>query len=559
MSTSLSAKEYPVNKVFSDDYAFSIPNVQRPYSWTEENTEVLLDDFLEFIKYSSTDDPSEMNPYFLGSIVLIKEESPDSQVLDGQQRITTLTILLAILKHLLPEKRDAIKGFLYEEGNSLMGTSDRYRLTLRDRDEEFFRKYIQADNGIDKLSADMQVDNDSQKQIVNNALLLHRRLQKISNEERNQLASFIIMKCYLVVVSTPDFESAYRIFSVLNDRGLDLAQSDILKAETIGKLPKNEQDQYNDMWEEAEEYLGRESFNELFSHIRMIYRKYKLRYTIIKEFREYVKPAEKPRDFIEKKLVPFSNAFSSIIEMDYKSANYADEINNKFFWLLKVDNRDWLPAAILYLSNNDDDSLNLLNFFKDLERLAMGMMILRYNINQRMERYRQLLIDIEDNNDLLQKESALQLTEEEKRLIIEQLNGDLYLQKKVRIPVLLKVDSILSDGQATYNYNRITVEHVLPQNPKENSQWTKWFPEQETRDKYVHKLGNLVLLSSQKNSQAKNFDFDRKKEKYFTSKKGVSSFVLTSQVLRETEWTENTLNTRQTKLIEKLIEHWRLK
>ncbi|MBS3678749.1 DUF262 domain-containing protein [Ornithinibacillus massiliensis] len=558
MTTSLLAKEYPIDKIFSNDYAFSIPNVQRPYSWTEENTEVLLDDLLEFIDNSSTNNINEMNPYFLGSVVLIKEDGPDSQVLDGQQRLTTLTILLAVLKHLLPEKANEIKGFLYEEGNSLRGTPDRFRLTLRDRDAEFFREYIQADGGIDKLSSEVKVENDSQQQIVKNTLLLIKRLSNISQEERTQLATFIIMKCYLVVVSTPDFDSAYRIFSVLNDRGLDLSHSDILKAEIIGKLPKKEQDKYNDMWENAEEYLGRETFNELFSHIRMIYRKYKLRSTIIKEFRDYVKPSEKPKEFIESKLVPFSNALKYILEMNYKSANFAEEINNQFFWLLKVDNSDWVPAAILYLSRNENEPKKLLNFFTNLERLAMGMMILRYNINQRIERYRNLLIEIEDDKNLFIYESSLQLTIEEKRLIVKQLDGDLYQMKKVRVPVLLKLDSLLSDGQASYNYERITVEHVLSQNPQEKSQWTVWFPNQETRDDYVHKIGNLVLLSRQKNSQAKNYEFDKKKEKYFSSKKGVSSFVLTSQVLNEKEWTEDTLKQRQDKLLSKLIEHWRL-
>jgi hypothetical protein len=559
-SVELKAAEYPIYKIFSDEYAFTIPNVQRPYSWTVENAEVLLDDLLDFIETYKISTIEQMNPYFLGSIVLIKEKGPESQVLDGQQRLTTLTILLAVLREWLPANiSEELKGFLYEKGNSLRGTSDRYRLTLRDRDAEFFREYIQKDDGIKKLIAGIVPENDSQEAILKNALMYYKRIEKLTEAERIDLARFIVTKCFLVVVSTPDFDSAYRIFSVLNDRGLDLSHADILKAEIIGKIPKHLQDTYNQKWEDAEEYLGRDEFNELFGHIRMIYRKQKLRTTIIKEFREYVPYSSNPVDFIERRLVPFSNAFKEIINASYEGSKITDEINNLFTWLQKIDNRDWLPAAILYLSKHRNDPDQLLKFFTDLERLAMGMMILRYNINERIERYRLLLTEIENDNDLFTKTSSLQLTDDEKNRIINQLNGDIYLIKKIRLPILLRLDSVLSDGQASYNYKTITVEHVLPQNPKEDSQWIKWFPSQEERQYYVHKLANLVLLSRQKNSQANNYEFEVKKQKYFSTSSGVSSFVLTTQVLQEKEWTPELLKKRQKKLLDTLIKTWRLK
>src|SRR3712207_1048229 len=93
----LSAQEQPLAKIFSDDFAFSIPGYQRPYAWTTEHAGELLDDLLDFM---GTDGESRgaLNPYFLGSIVLIKGLTPESEVVDGQQRLTTLTILLAVLR-----------------------------------------------------------------------------------------------------------------------------------------------------------------------------------------------------------------------------------------------------------------------------------------------------------------------------------------------------------------------------------------------------------------------------------------------------------------------------
>ena len=75
----------------------------------------------------------------------------------------------------------------------------------------------------------------------------------------------------------------------------------------------------------------------------------------------------------------------------------------------------------------------------------------------------------------------------------------------------------------------VTIEHVLPQNPAPNSAWTRWYPSSEERHRYVHQLGNLVLLSQRKNSSAQNYEFDLKKEKYF--KRGVTNYALTIQVL----------------------------
>ncbi|PID20207.1 hypothetical protein CSV61_15730 [Sporosarcina sp. P3] len=78
-------------------------------------------------------------------------------------------------------------------------------------------------------------------------------------------------------------------------------------------------------------------------------------------------------------------------------------------------------------------------------------------------------------------------------------------------------------------------------------------------EKYVHKLGNLVLLTRRKNAQASNFEFPKKKTSYFQSSKGVSTFAITSQVIQEDVWTPNIIEKRQQKLINLLVETWNLK
>ncbi len=106
-----------------------------------------------------------------------------------------------------------------------------------------------------------------------------------------------------------------------------------------------------------------------------------------------------------------------------------------------------------------------------------------------------------------------------------------------------------------YDFKLITVEHVLPRNPKQKSSWHRNFNESE-RDYWTHRLANLVLLNRAKNSEAQNYDYDVKKSKYFTGKNGVSVFALTSQVLNTPKWNPKVLDERQKALVAALVNEW---
>ena len=116
----------------------------------------------------------------------------------------------------------------------------------------------------------------------------------------------------------------------------------------------------------------------------------------------------------------------------------------------------------------------------------------------------------------------------------------------------------MSEGTATYDHGTVSVEHVLPQTPPAGSEWTRQFDGEATRRAYLHKLGNLVLLSRSRNSKARNLPFAEKKAKYFSADGGGSPFVLTSGVLKEPEWTPDVVERRQADLLSALARHWRL-
>lgn len=560
MSKTLVAHEQSLSKIFSDDYVFRIPGYQRPYAWTTEQARELFEDLTGFM-LADGGLVEDMPPYFLGSIVLIKDDaSPHADVVDGQQRLTTLTILLAAIRASVNPKHAAeVTPLIYERGSAIRGTQDRFRLTLRERDSDFFQSYVQREDGFATLLQLKDSVSDSQTNIRANAQLFADRLEKLSEEERIRLAQFIVTRCYLVVVSTPDLDSAYRIFSVLNSRGLDLSATDILKAQVIGSIPDAQKTVYTRKWEDAEEDLTREGFGDLFSHIRMIYRKSKPQGTLLKEFNDHVTEIKSPARFIDGVLLPVARAYEEILDASYESTAHAEEVNAHLRWLNRLEFTDWVPPALAFTTRFRQKPDAMYAFFRDLERLAYAMLVTKFGINERIERFSRLTQHIESDVELFTDSSPLQLSPVEQDAVYSKLDGPVYetFAARARSALLLRLDALLSGGGATYEYGTVTVEHVLPQNPQSNSRWLEWFPEPKDRVFWIHRLGNLALLTRKKNSAASNYDFNTKKQTCF-SKKGISPFVMTTQVLDKTEWTLQVVETRQKELLAVLENHWRL-
>ena len=550
----IKAEEKQLWRIFSDDYLFEIPDYQRPYAWTTEQTGELLDDLLTAM------DTDEEAPYFLGSIVLIKDpNNAPAEVVDGQQRLTTLTILFCVLRELSgnPTHRDELDMYVRARGKPLAGIQDRFRLSLRESDNEAFKENVQTTGRLEYYINGHVHLSDSQRQIRENAGHIWSKLANADKGQCERLAVFLILRCYLVVVSASDQDSAYRIFSVMNDRGLNLSPTDILKAKIIGGIDRERRPAYTKEWVAIEEELGRDDFRDLFAHIRMIHVKSKARGNLTREFREGVLGNVNGGAFIDTVLTPMANAYGIVSRAAYESADNPETVNTHLRHLDRLDNFDWVPPAIAFFSRHQYDQEALINFVRDLERLAYAMFILRRNINDRVNRYARLLHEIEQGAALRSDTSALQLSQEEKTWVRGELDGPVYQQTRVCMPLLLRLDSLLAEPGAIYERKVLSVEHVLPQRPADGSVWLEWFPDPDEREMWTHRLANLVLLSRRKNAQAQNFDFERKKNEYF-QRNGVATFAITSQVLNRQEWTPDALEERQEDLICCLADEWRL-
>ncbi len=561
MSKKISGAEYPLAKIFSSEFEYIIPNYQRPYAWTVDQVSELFDDLLDFFR--TEDDEG----YFLGSIVLIKQEGkPQAQVIDGQQRLTTLTILLAALTSFTDgEDRTTLYKYIVEPGNKYEGLDPKPRLSLRERDCDFFAKYVQKVE-FDKLLKLSGKDllSEAQQNIQSNSKFLLERIQKsFENDDQamQDFVAFLLRRCFLVAVSTPNQQSAFRVFSVMNSRGLDLQPTDIIKAEVIGKVQSStENKEYNDRWEDMEVELGRSGFNDLFVYVRMIYAKEKAKKALLEEFRLQVLPSVKSaQELIGDVLEPFAEALAILRDANYQSATDAQKINGYLRWLNRIDNSDWVPPALKFLSQKNTDTAYVLWFFQKLERLAAYLHLSAKNVNQRIERYSEILREMESKHSLDSPLNNVDLNDSEKQEMKRVLDGRIYeLTARRRNYLILRLDSFLSDGAASYSPSLLTIEHVLPQTVSATSKWLAEWPDEDLRDEWVHRLANLVPLTQKRNSKAQNYDFGKKKTAYFGGSKGVSSYILTTQVLNSSDWTPGTVQKRQNELLDVLTEKWEL-
>ncbi|WP_028303182.1 DUF262 domain-containing protein [Oceanospirillum maris] len=541
---SLKSHELALHKLFSSDYSFEIPDYQRPYSWEEDQANQLFDDL--FDAYNSKEDE-----YFLGSIVVIKKENiAKSEVIDGQQRLTTLTILLAELRNSLSadsEFQRGIQSFIMQPGDLLRDIQAQPRLKIRQRDSSFFSTEVQNPLDLDRPYSPPV--NDAQKRIDANKKLFIKLLDSKPIEEKKYFTQFIINKCHIVLISSDNYESAYRIFSIMNSRGLDLTLADILKSELIGNIESHYRDEYTNRWEETEERLGREVFNDLFSHYRMIVKKQKYESSIIKEIREHISSKKiNPIELLRDQIFPYADILDDIIKERFDNK----KINNHIKWLKKCNNKDWIPAAILIIKRmnekTDSEEIATKNM-AELEKIMFSMFLTSTYASKRIRAIGKIIYKIESGE-------AINFDPTEKESTLKALKEDVYkLQPRLRRLVMTKADSLHGDQDRSYDNITVTIEHILPQSPKQNSQWVNEFDwSDDERNEWAHKIGNLALLSRKKNSSAGNKEFRDKLDTYFRSNNQATTFPITLGLFDKQMWTPNDVKERQDQIILKFDE-----
>lgn len=552
---SIEANKQILQKIFSPDFWFVIPEYQRPYVWQKDNIEELIEDL--YYAFENKED----NEYFLGSLVLKNTNNQnfaEYEVLDGQQRLTTFFMMTAVLRDLLKDEdyKSTMREMIYQKENKLKKIPSRNRITyyIRDNVENFISEFIIDDNGTmkkEELLNKIDSDNISISNMANGILIISNLLSK--KEKLEEFVVFLLNKALFIYVSTDNTEDAFRLFTILNDRGIPLTSSDILKSNNIGQIKKDEVKKYSKIWEEIEAKYG-DNFDRFLVFIRNILVKQKANANLLDEFEKNIYEKgklNKGKDTIDL-LSKYDEIYDEIIELENKKLS--NEYKN-LITIMKIglQSEDWIPPLMYYYNKFKFNRLD--DFLKKLEYKFAGDLIAQESPTTRIENMNKVMreiekIDISYLNDFIDNSEVFSINERAYRDVID---GNVYKRRFNRY-LLLKLEYLMTDNTVHLSsYKTISVEHVLPQNPSENSQWRKDFTDEE-RDLWTHRIANLVLISKCKNSKLSNLDYEEKKDKYLKERidvfKGSKIFLD-----KNSKWNVDALQERQEKLVSMLINN----
>ncbi|GHQ47444.1 hypothetical protein JP0069_01510 [Helicobacter pylori] len=583
---SIEGKAYQLKDILATELSayYQIPTYQRPYQWTEENCEKLLDDLLSGYEcYKESD-------YFCGSLVLIaigidsETNATTYDIVDGQQRLSTFILLAKVLATLydkdLNENCKISRGFLEKSLGDTDGEK-RKRLifdTIGLNAEKDFQNALDFFDDLDASKGENSKSNDPSKgknSYLKNAICLKNYLEKKEIADINDFIRWLYFKVIFIKTTCSNISMALRIFSVLNARGLPLHAIDVFKVELLKKLAKEkDQEDFATRWEnlrqkclDNESKFPKRKENKREKNAAEILFSWYLIYlhpvTSGKNMEErladqFERLNKTPLEYL-KGVEDFYNAYCDVLEMQDRHAHLLSYLASDFWRII-------LCTSILHnYSQSEIETLKelLVKFYyqnwvaeqkepkKQTNCNIINALKEKKNIDDIISIVKQYL----DKNKITQN-------------FREKLKDDHLYEKHKKSsknswlkPILILVEYFMSDDPKPKRIqtNDFHVEHILPQNPDPSSQWVKDFSEEE-RERYTHSLANLTLLGGKRNTEASNLDFKDKKKIYMGEEirlnkkkpfRVMTCYKMTIDIAHHyTEWTPKSLEKREKELIE---------
>ncbi len=532
----MEASERTISQILTEQIRYEIPPYQRPYSWEKGNVEQLLDDVWEGFE-------ADDEEYFIGSLITI-EKVKDAlyDIVDGQQRLTTLNLLFARLRDAVDEPAKSTLGKRVLPRNELTGEEETPRLTLRARDQQFFRRHVLASAPItEAIRRGVEKEQDAPKvRIIENLGAIDTFVAERDQQTLKLFANYLLTRVYVVFVTTASWKSAYRLFNVLNARGMPLSNADLIKNMLFAQLGSGSEksEDLEERWLELEETIGIERMDQFLGHHRTSVTAAKARKTLHEEFETLIKESGNPFSFLESVTASAKN-YVQVLENGFDDARTHRALRS----LHRVAFEEWIPPLLAFL-NDPVENMTESEFADLLEKITYQNWVRRLAFTARLTVYFQLITAIRAGKsvDVLRDIFHQNARDDEFRVL---LNGDVY-GKPFAKAVLLRLEEADQDESVTKTYGgKITIEHVLPQALKEDY-WRERFTDDQHLA-WLHRLGNLALLAGTKNYKAQYFAFPRKKEIY-TEKNNEVSFDTTKEILSEADWLPDTIAARQKKL-----------
>ncbi len=494
------------------DVYYEIPEYQREYSWRLENWENLFNDLNESDK-----------DYFLGTLICIVDGDTPMQVVDGQQRLTTLSIFrLAIFKKLndkftiFGSDRAKNREFLNLE-SSLYDKKNKLQLQSNNKSE--YEKLI------DKIINNKNENFDNRLRIFKAYNYFEEKLSDYTVDEFFNILDKI-NGALVVRIEVKSDQDAFILFESINNRGMPLSPIDLIKNKIFAQLAKNKIkniEQNNKEWQKILDSI--DDFNDQVRFLRHYYHAFQndekigikgytkaTKSNIIKIYSEHI---EKDVKFIFDGLIEKAKIYNQFVHPEPLEKNKYREK------LIDLQRLGIAPAysLLLFLFSNfkDVDFANLLNL---LENWFIRRHITDYPATNKLD---QIFIDLiskineqgysfEVVESFLKNDKNYQSDEKFKERLV---NDDLYeINTGATRCLLTKLEKSKRTKESEVNFWETTgekkpkliwsIEHIMPQNPDKKTDWLNI--DEEIRKQYVHKLGNLTLTCYNSNLSNKSFN-----------------------------------------------------
>lgn len=562
MATSINVNKQCVSDLLKSGRTkpFIIPEYQRPYAWTSEQAETLFEDIWEFA--TTTGGLYKNGTYFLGSIVSFENENMEQEVIDGQQRITSLLLLLRAIYTKLVNGDDAnteaAQNFIREIEPAIW-RKDNLTGKVNYTDILLTSKVVDNDgNGILKNilqtgTADPKLSDNYSK----NYILFQELYNKRCAESPLKVYDFIfalLNQAILLPISADSQDTALTIFSTLNNRGLPLSDADIFKAKLYNNLSSEDKEEFISQWKllDREATEAKETIQQLFYYF-MFYLRAKEGdvSSTTPGVRKYYSHKKFERLFsynIIQELRTILNLWKVInTNQDVPEETWDNNpsIRKALDTLTSYPNEFWkYPVVIYYLSHRKKDNFDndFLLFLNKLcgELMTRFLMFPTINVvkSDIMKLNAKIINDThpEFNFRPIEKEGL------KDKIIIPHRN---IIRMVLKAYAYSHQDGILPDNWQ--------IEHILPQ------KWqTTFFPntDADTVNTIIEHIGNKTPFERKLNIVASNGYFKEKQEKYKKSAIEVTRILVTSI---DSDWTLGNINHRDEIIvteIQELLDKW---
>lgn len=549
---------------------FVIPEYQRPYSWSDDEIITLFEDLWEFSIERTHSDGAKS--YFLGCVVSY-EENGERQIIDGQQRITSLFLLLRAVFSMLEKednKTDEVNNFIQKikpalwKENEMTGKEDRSKILLRSE--------VVTDSG-NLILRNILESGEADKNARDNYSKNYNKFKELyiqkSQSSPNQIYHFVLALLnysILLPITADDQETALTIFNTLNNRGLPLSDADIFKSYIYKKLDDTAKKAFINKWKKLETDAEKvnESIQSLF-YYNMFYMRAREKddKSTTPGVRKYYLDKNKNRltpEVIDDLAVNLQlwKVINGREAVDGEEWSQNMDICKILDCLSSYTNEFWkYPVSIFFMEHKDKANFEEI-FLKFLRKLYV-MLLTRYlevpTINAVKVDILKLNVQIINNShpEFYAGFEEKKL-EDEYAVNAEKTRTDklIIAPHKNMVRMLLKVLAYQENAQTDLLPGYWEIEHIFPQT------WdSKYYTlnEEEANEKLEH-LGNKLPLEKKLNVSASNNYFAKKKDRYRDSKIAIIKKLGDSTL---DEWDLANIDTNDTKvceIIKGLLKAW---